>query len=127
MYSANETYYRGTQSSFTTCYYLCQAPHSKGDRLSVERKKKYFAAEHLGYCGGTYQAPRGGKIDCIYKAVCGQCFFARYSWHAFLRLKPAYEYCKSQVTFEKILPFLRLLITFCLLKSFIAGPMCNRA
>ena len=89
MYSANETYYRCTQSSFTTFYYLCRAPHSKGDRLSVKRKKKYFVAEHLGYCGGTYQALRGGKIDFIYKAVCGQRFFAGYSWDVFSLLKLA--------------------------------------
>lgn len=87
--SANETYYRGTRSSFTTCYCLCWVTHSKGDRLSVERKKKYFAAEHLGYCGGTYQALRGGKIDCIYKAVCDQRFFAGYSWYVFSLLKLA--------------------------------------
>lgn len=62
---------------------------TEGDRLSVERKKKYFAAEHLGYCGGTYQALRGGKIDCIYKAVCGQRFFAGYSWYVFSLLKLA--------------------------------------
>ena len=107
MYSANETYYSGTQSSFTTCCYLCRAPHSKGDRLSVERKKKYFAAEHLGYCGETYQALRGGKIDCLYKAVCVQRFFARYSWHAFLRLKSAMNIARVRLLLRGMKKFLR--------------------
>ena len=79
----------------------------KATDFFVERKKKYFAAEHLGYCGGTYQALRGGKIDCIYKAVCGQRFFARYSWHAFLRLKSAMNTAKVRLLLRGMKKFLR--------------------
>lgn len=95
MYSANETYYWGTQSSIATCYCLCRVTHSKGDRLSVERKKKYFAAEHLGYCGGTYQALRGGKNRLYIQSRLWSAFLRRIFMVCILAAEISDEYCKS--------------------------------
>lgn len=130
MYSANETYYSGTQSSFTTCCYLCRAPHSKGDRLSVREKEEVFCSRTSWLLWRNLSSTAWRKNRLYIQSRLCSAFLRKIFMACLLAAKIGYEYCKSQVTFERyeeIPPFLRLLITFCLLKSFIAGPMGNRA